>query len=203
MATILVNYERRSEYNSCQTWGELLDLLDQALGPQGQIVTAVRFDGVDEPAFRDPAVAARRLEDETSVEIECGRPTDLLARTLDDTLGALDTLCVGARRVGEAFRGYDVSDASHELRNLAEGFHGLVSIIRAIALALQVDLQHMEVEGRPVSSMIAEFVGFADALIEAQQAADWLTVADIVEYDIAPGLDRWRTVVQDFRSAVS
>ena len=40
-----------------ETWGDLLERLDRTLVADGRVVTAVRFDGVDQPSFRDAELA--------------------------------------------------------------------------------------------------------------------------------------------------
>ena len=44
-----------------QTWGDLLDVLDEEATREGMLLTGARIDGVDVPAFRDPSLTVRRL----------------------------------------------------------------------------------------------------------------------------------------------
>ena len=199
MATILVNDVARPVPNACETWGELLAELDRSLSERGHVVTGARFDGVDEPAFRDPGVASRPLEGLATVEVEVGTPTDLIARSLDEAAGAIDGLADAALRVGAAFRGYDIDAANQGLSQLAEGLRMLVMIVSTVAQARQLDVNDIACPGGKVGQFITELTEHIEAVITAQAAADWITVADVVEYDIEPTVRRWRTLLEDLR----
>ena len=42
-----------------------------------------------------------------------------------------------------------------------------------------------------------------DSLLTAQQSQDWITVADILQYDVEPALRRWEAVLLQFSEPVS
>jgi hypothetical protein len=199
MATIVVNNTESTRTNDWETWGDLLDSLDADMSGSGRIVTAARFDGVDEPAFRDPATVGRRLDSVHVVEVESGTPIELMLHTLDEASAAVDELREAARRTGDGFRGYDIKAAQLDLAEFAQGLMALTSIVRAMALSLHADLQTLECDGRPVGAVMAEMLGYTEALIASQRASDWLSVADTIEYDIEPALGRWRNILAALR----
>src|SRR5512147_219649 len=99
MFQLLVNGEAQRDENGCKTWGELLVALDRRSGDRGQVVTAVRFDGVDQPAFRG-TLESSDLADVATVEVEAVAPRDLLLSTIDQAVHAVDTLQQAAERIG-------------------------------------------------------------------------------------------------------
>lgn len=198
MARIVVNGSEVPTLAPAQTWADLLELVDHAVAGDGQIVTAVRFDGVDEPAFRDPTVTKRGLAALKEIEIEAGAPRTLVERCLGEAAATVDGLCEAALLVADQFRGHDITTANRDLAGLADGLRALMGIIGAAGLAVRIDLQTISCDGRPVAAMVTEFTGFLEALIAAQQAADWITVADVVQYDIEPALRRWAGVFDAF-----
>jgi len=201
MATILVNDTRRPAPDACQTWGDLLCVLDQDLSTDGRMVTGARFDGVDEPAFRDPHAASRALGDLATVEVAVGTPTDLIRRSLDESADAVSCLADATLRVGAAFRGYDIHPANHGLSQLASGLQMLVAIATAVAQARGVGLDDLTVNGTAAGALVAEMTGHVDAVIAAQATSDWITVADIVEYDLEPTVRRWQTLFESLRES--
>jgi hypothetical protein len=202
MPRILVNGLEQTPGPACQHWGDLLEHLDGVVAGGGQVLTAVRFDGVDEPTFRDPAGARRSICGLQVIEAESLRPRDLLENSLNEAIGAARTLAEGAGRVGGAFRGFDVSIANQDLVDLAQGLGTLVAIIQTLSQALGVALDSLVCEFGTANNMIEELSGHADALIEAQQAGDWITVADVIEYDVAPALQRWPSLFEGLRRSL-
>jgi hypothetical protein len=199
MAHIVVDGEARTFDPTPQTWGDLLDVLDQELVSTGRIVTAARLDDVDVPAFRESVETGRSLTAIASIEVDSGTPAALLERCLGEASEAVGELCSAALRVADSFRSHDLTAANSGLVDLAEGLKVLLTIIGAAGLALRVDLQHFSAEGVPVAARLAELAGYIEQAVSAQQAQDWLTVADILQYDIEPCLHRWRAVVDELR----
>lgn len=191
MPRILVNGVEQPADSGRQQWGEVLEALDRQAGHAGLVLTAVRFDGVDQPSFRDPALASKPLQAVGSIEAESARPAVLLRNTVDEAISAARTLAAGAERVGGAFRGFDVSTATQELVEMARGLGTLVAIGQALGQALGVSLESVSYDGRTGRQMIEDLTSQADSLINAQRDGDWITVADVIEYDIAPSLQQW------------
>lgn len=202
MYQVLVNEEATATENGCKTWGDLLRAVDARCAAGGQVVTAVRFDGVDQPAFREPALEARGLADVATVEIEAARPTDLLLSSLDQAVSAAETLGQTAERLALGFRGFDVSASNAELAQFAGGLATLVSFTSTICQAMGRDLADISHEGASAACMVDELLRHADAIIGAQQAGDWITLADVMEYDLGPALGRWPGLFDTLRALV-
>lgn len=175
------------------TWRDLLGRLDAepATGDRA-MVTAVRFDGVDEPAFRDPGVLARRLDDLAVVEVDRGTPEALVRASLDDASASIAALAEVAGPLADRFRGVNVAGANADLVEFAQGLGMLVATVQAIGLALRVDLRDLRCAGVPATEMVGDMTRHIESLIRGEQAGDWLTVADGIEYDLAPALERWQ-----------
>jgi hypothetical protein len=180
------------------TWGQALVRLDDAVGRRGLIVTDVRFDGVDEPAFRGAHTLDRRLADLACVEVESGTPASLMERCMSEALTAIDVLSHAAVQVADQFRGPAIVPARQQLAELAEGLGTLMAITGAAGLALKVDAQRAVHGDRSIASVITEMTGHLDALIEAQEARDWGRIADVLERDVQTALQRWKPVIEVF-----
>jgi hypothetical protein len=181
-------------------WGELLDHLDRVAGAGGTVLTAVRFDGVEQPSFRDPEAASRRLDGVSLVEAEAVSPATLLDDSVREATAAATALAAGAERVGEAFRGFDVSRANQDLQELAQGIGTLVAIAQALSQAVGVSLDTVGCAGQTAGQMVNTLTRQTDELIGARESGDWITVADIIEYDLAPLLHQWPGVFEALRT---
>jgi hypothetical protein len=181
-----------------ETWRQALAHLDRIVGRRGLIVTDVRFDGVDEPAFRDAEALDRRLADLSSIDVRSGTPASLMEHCMLEALGAIDVLSHAAVQVAGQFRGPAIVPARQGLAELADGLGTLMAITGAAGLALKVDEQRALHGDRSIASIITEMTGHLDALIAAQDARDWGRVADVLERDVEPALRRWKPVIEVF-----
>jgi hypothetical protein len=188
MPRVMVNNEEVAWDPAAKTWGDLLARLDDACHAQGCVVTAARLDGVDEPSFRSPAAGDRLLGGLSVVEIDAQPPASLLADAIREAGTGLDRLCAHALDVARRFRGRDLAQAQQSLLALVQGLQVLTSLVATIGIVLQTDLGSLLWNGRPASSLIDGVGSHLEALIDAQQREDWITVADIVEYDVEPAL---------------
>jgi len=202
MPRLFLNDEDHQLEKMPESWGELLEGLEQDADGRGEVVTAVRFDGVDEPTFRNGANVARDLHDVELIEVETSTPGDLIDEALAQGASAVESIVKATAQTGEAFRGADLAGANQRLAELGEAVRSLISILSTGAVALGVNLDRMEWNGRAVSSQLSELVGQLESIIDAQQAHDWLTVADILEYDFQPALSTWRPVFDALRASI-
>jgi hypothetical protein len=183
---------------TAETWGQALDAIDRHLA-EGHIVTDVRFDGLDEAAFREPGVIQQPLAEFAVVEVTTGTPDSLMQRCLSEAADSIEPLCRAAAAIGDDFRGFDITVANAGLAELADGMSTLIAIAGAASLAAQSTGDAPRVVAppeHPIGPLAGELTGFIDALLEAQQAQDWITVADILQYDVEPALRRWAPVFQ-------
>ncbi|MGE3276390.1 MAG: hypothetical protein AB7O67_14855 [Vicinamibacterales bacterium] len=200
MAKILVNNVEQSGNLTPATWGELLDQLDLELAPRGEVVTVARFDGVDEPSFRHGDVIARPLDAWKTVEVTSDSPRALLSACLVDAEAGVVSMARAIERLGELFRGTDLVTANEGLAHVAEDLRALVSLTETLSGPLGIELGAIRTEQGSVEDHMLALGSMLESLVDAQQAADWLTVADILEFDLVPSLDAWQTVFATLRS---
>src|SRR3954468_1714487 len=109
MPQLYINDNAETSPVTAETWGELLAALEAQADRDGVLLTVARFDGVDEPSFRDPGVVARRLAGVTDLHVETAAPTAFLRRCLLDTIPSLQQGTDQARQTGILFRGEDLT----------------------------------------------------------------------------------------------
>jgi hypothetical protein len=183
-----------------QSWGDVLAHLESRCAADGRLVTSVRFDGVDQPSFRDPAALRQPITNVATIDIDTSTPTGLLTQSLDEAVRAVGTLASAAERVGAAFRGFDIEQANLDLGELAQGLGTLIALAQALGQAAGVDLDVLATPDGTGSKMIADLTTQAESLIAASDGGDWITVADIIEYDLAPMLRQWSSLFDALRT---
>lgn len=191
MPQIFLNDVPHSVETSPDTWGDLLASLDLQAAGQGLLLTTARFDGVDEPSFREPEVTARRLSAVRRVEVETATPAAFLRQCLLDTIRPLDQAADTAARLGTLYRRQDVSPGHEGLTMLACELRDLTSLVAMLSGPLEIDLSTLVANGVTAAEQMQEFGTAIDALVTAQESEDWLTVADVLDYDLQPAIRRW------------
>jgi hypothetical protein len=180
--------------SSAVTWEEVLGGIDASIEGSGHVITAVRFDGLEEPGFRDPVVTGRLLGPEAIVEIETGPSGQFLQRCLADAADSLPILAHAARQIGERFRAFEVAEANRALVDLAESLGTMVALVATSSVAAGVPLQQLRVGQQSVADLVTELHTHVEAVATAQLSGDWLNVADILQDEVARVLNAWPDV---------
>ena len=194
MVQCLVNREPKTLNSGLKTWGDLLNRLDDECVVSRQTVTAVRFDGVDQPTFRDAALVSQPLSEVGQVEIEMVDRTRLLRTTLGTAGNSLPMLAAGACRAASAFRGRDITDAHKQLTSLIEAIKTLTVLTVASATAAGAELEELPCGATSGAAVLGGVGVVLDSLAQWQMGRDWIAVADSLEYDLAPALLSWGVV---------
>lgn len=201
MAIVLLNGDVTGVVYPASTWGELLEVIDEQRAVCQDVVTVVRLDGVDLPAFRSAEALSQPIAANTEVFVETAQPADLIQETLDQAETVAKTIVEAAMCLGGAYRGKDVPGANKALPDFADSLGSLVVVTSAVAHGANVDLNVVG-DGRiPAVQMINNLITHVDTLLKAQIARDWNRVADVIEYDIASTLRRWPLVLKGIRQA--
>jgi hypothetical protein len=190
MARLLVNDEPQTAGNAQETWGDLLAWVDRYSADRGLLVTAVRLDGVDEPSFRERGLSDRTLAAVGVIEIDVATPASLVAESLDEALSGVAGLRTHALDVARRFRDSQLAFANTGLAELTQGLGTLVTLVDAVSGAMGIAIDRVTLDGRAAFSVIDDLGQPLVALTEAQTQRDWVTMADILEFDLEPAISR-------------
>ena len=194
MAEIVVNGRPMSLESGPKTWRDALAVVERDADARQEAVTAVRFAGVDQPSFRGVELADTLLAAIGLVECETVPRTRLLRTTLGTASLSLPTVAAGACQAATRFRRGDLDDGHCQLSDVLATIHTLVELTVATAAAAGADLNRLACGADTAAGVLGAVGVVLDQLAESQRAADWIAVADGLEYDLAPALLQWGVV---------
>ena len=114
---------------------------------------------------------------------------------LRDAVEPLQRAAVNAQVLAEHYRKYELSSGHRGLNELAAELRSLAIHVVRVSGSLGIDLSAPS-EGGSLNDHIGTLVTVLETLIAAQATEDWVTVADILEYDVEPAIRRWATVLE-------
>ena len=188
-----VNGCRREVAAGLKTWGQLLVSLESANGSEPALVTAVRFRGVDQPSFRLAQALSSDLRTLGQIEVETASLRALLASAADTVLEGLEPLAIASRRTGDCFRRHDLARANRGLAEFVGAFRALTELTAAVHQLKSDD----PVFGDEACAFLQRLNDALESLIASDMNEDWVSVADVLEYDIAGMLPDWAALLQD------
>jgi hypothetical protein len=203
MMEIFVNDVPHALPQTPQTWGELLANLDDHAADAGLLLTTARFDGVEEPSFRDPEVTARRLASVNRVDVETAAPAAFLRECLIESIEPMKQAAHMATELSAIFRGHDLASGHEGLTALAVELRGLASLVAMLGGPLRIDLSAISTDGTTAAQQMEILSAAVDSVVAAQESEDWLTVADVLEYDLEPSIRQWVKLLGVLAGALS
>jgi hypothetical protein len=201
MLRLITNGIEESVENTPKSWLELLTRLDLAAVQQGHMVTAVRFDGVDEPTFRTPEVGAKRLRAVRQIEVETANPAVVIDESLAQGAAAIRVLESAAERLSARLRTGRAEPVLREFDEFVDATRSVATILITAAVGFGVELTEIPWADRHAAVQLDELTALLISLVDARQARDWAVAADILEYDVHPMLSTCVDVFDDLRAS--
>ena len=167
----------------------VLSAIEPVLAQGKRIVTALRINGVDEPAFREAEVLARGLERADALDVDTTPAGEMAATALGDAIRYLPELVHEARNLAASMRGSDGAAAGEQLAPLADNLALLTALVHTADLwARQAGLAATDWMGDDVAEIDRVIV---DITLAAQDG-DWVAVADALDKDLTQVLASWQ-----------
>ncbi len=198
MAECLVNDTPQILDFPPENWGQLLAGLDAALERDRRVVTAVRFDGVDQPSFRSGAAKRTALNGIARVDVDAEDTSALLGAAVDAAIESLPSVLMGVRMTAAALRA-GAHDAHTQLVALVAAVQSLVALTAAAATAADVSLGEVPGSDAAVVSTCGTLEAALRQLVSHQSSEHWEALAESLDADLAPAIAGWQHVLAPLR----
>lgn len=198
MDQLTVNNQPEPLETRPETWGALLAALDRRLAADRRVVTAVRFDGVDQPSFRDAALGPTPLSGIAHVDIEGEDALALLRGAVDAAADSLPDLVRGVRLTAAALRA-GAPGAPQDLGALIVALQSLMTLTAAAATAAEASLGGDAASEAALAGGCGRIERALSSLVALQGAGQPAAVADALDTELAPAVAGWSDVLAPIR----
>jgi hypothetical protein len=166
------------------TWGDLLDWVETKELKPGKCITRVTFQGEEEIQYRLPALCNREIHDVGDVQIELAEFDTVVKETMSELQTEIDGALENTRDIIKLFEDRSEERAHTQLAHLLDS-------IRIFFSVFSEDLGWV---GAPDHSTNLESA--IRQLIAAQENRFWVSISDVLKYEIVPILESWRETVE-------
>jgi len=173
------------------TWGDLLDWVETKQLKPGKCITRVMFQGEEEIQYRQPALCERVIQDVGEVQIEVGEFDTVIRETLAELQTELAAALENTREIIHQFEGRAEERAHTQLAHLLDSIRIFYSVFSE-----DLGWVHAPDNTANLESAIRQ-------LIAAQENRFWVSICDVLEYEIVPILESWRETVERTRAHIN
>jgi len=195
---VTINRTRVPVPSDIETWGDLLDWVENNFLKPGQCVTHVYFRGSETLNYRNSVTCAREIASIGTIAVECGDFDTVIRESLEELEEELQSALDSANEIIRLVEERQDDEASAPLTQL-------LSSLRLLFNVLTEELTWTE-----VPDAYSSREEFSDALeqalvqlISAQESEMWDSVCDVLEYDVIPILESWQQVIERLRGQVA
>ena len=178
------------------TWGEALDWLETDYLKAGQCITKVRFGDREASEYREDLLCDQELGAINEIDIESGDFDVVVQESLGELARELDRVTEIGSQIVKLF----------ESRDQEAAYQGLSQYLESVAVLFSVFSEDLGggfgEAGDTRSVLMASLEEALGQLISAQENGFWISVCDVLEYEITPVLDGWRELVTRTRGNV-
>jgi hypothetical protein len=180
------------------TWGDLLDWVETGYLKAGECITHVYLNGNEALNYRDTDTCKEEISNVTPVAIKSGD----FDRVLEDSMSELDLeLTSSIDLSGEIIRLLEDRKEEEAYNRLGH----LLDSIRIFFTIFSEDLGWADSPNAEISrtEITATLERALTQMVAAQEKHYWVSICDVLEYEIVPILESWQQLVKGTREHIS
>ncbi len=179
---------------------ELLEHVEHAHLPPNNVIRQVQIDGrllVSNERGEIPPEMMAGIDLRERIEITTGTLQEIARESLDEALSYLDRVERVIPSLASSFQASPGPEAFENLKELYTGFYWLNMLVDRLAKNLKVSFSDVLLRGSPLREHNEKFVSILRQLVESQEKADFVLVADLLEYEVLPLIPVWKELFVD------
>ncbi len=176
------------------TAGDLLESLKSNHLNPADFITSISLNGETVPEEKQEKLITKQLSEVELFEVDTDNPRDLSVRTLAKMDELVDSLTVMLEESADKFRVEDEKIANQYFINCVEALHTFADVIVKVKVLNSIDYTDIIYNSEPVSIKEEALQKVFSSLHEAQKSKDWISLADLVEYELLPVILEWKEI---------
>ena len=114
----------------------------------------------------------------------------IIEQCLDDGAQGVEQMLTDVKALTGLFRDRDTGAGNYGLVQLAQNLKALIVLVQTLREPVAA-IQPPLLAALPSEKDVETLGSWLESLVTAQAGQDWLTVADVLEYDLEPTLRAW------------
>lgn len=175
--------------------GLLKVISEERFGPD-EVITEIAVNGESLGPEEAADLAAAPLAEISSISLAtASSPRAKSAQLLSEMGEYLKRLTGGMSSLANTFRVGKPEEANTLLVDALSGLSAFVELLQTAKMLSRADLSDLALDGESMASMEEKLLGVLTDFKEGQEADDWVAVADLLEYELVPQLDWWKSFI--------
>ncbi len=180
---------------SAAALGEVLENIAKNYFQEKEFITDISINGDAVPEEKREEMKERLVGDIALIEIKTENLPELSVRTLENMEEFLDGLAEAINESADKFRIDDETEANRHFVSCVDGLQIFINVVDKIRSLNGLDFKTIQCGSAPVAEKEAALLKVFNTLHDTQKNKDWITLADVLEYELLPVISSWRTIL--------
>ena len=184
MQVMIGGVEIDLEGSGIQTFGELIDAVQQAAAEKNEVVVGITLNGAKLGTESQGAQRAREIDPEDVIEFAVRDATAVLVAALEQTRNGLPGLQQKLEQVAAALQCGSRQEAFSLFSECLSHWRQVVHLLQASQACLGYDPAQVDVGGRSIEEMNGELLAALQDTKRAMEQGDLVALSDLLEYEL-------------------
>lgn len=173
---------------------QLLKHMEESHLASDTVIRRIHIDGLPFTLddFNDSAV--NDIKNRETIEIFTSTLMEVATDSISEAVEYLARVEILVLPLSIKFQDSPDADAFQNLRQLYEGFYFITILLDKLATSYHIKLGEAIIRDVPIQEHLEKFISVLKQLIECKQNGDHALIADILEYEILPGVPIWKEI---------
>ncbi|MBI2566367.1 MAG: hypothetical protein HYV63_04965 [Candidatus Schekmanbacteria bacterium] len=175
--------------SGAKTVGDVLRHIES--GTAGTTVTQLFLDGNVVDLGDRIVVESLGVDDVELLDVRTQDVASMVTRNLGHAREYLKRFPSGLAQLARHLRLSNMAAAAAELTDVVEALQWFLDLFSGLEVLAGGNLAAVSVGGQPLSEFVGELRDFLTESLRAQEAQDWVLLADLLEYEVLPLFERF------------
>lgn len=180
------------DLSRCASLGAVLEAIYRKVGETGRIVGSIEIDGQVLTDRAEKELGERSLESVVEISLTTGTAEELLDSGVRGALSLAGAIDKDIAKVVGLFRSGDASGGQSLYAACVEAMGTFFQLAGGILSGVQSGYLRVSDEKKAAATVPStETADILGRLLDLQKRADWMAMADVLEYEVTPNLEKW------------
>lgn len=179
-----------------ETLGEVFSWLNQYIKDNHRVITRVRLEGKNITEKERKGLEEKRVGEFKRLELVTSYPWQLAVGALGEIGQRLPSLAKGLKKVAFLVQTDDCSVAFSLLGDCIDTWKWIVEVLQRVEKMLGLDYSLIFFKGKSLSEKIGGIVGILEDTNQSLKNNDFLQLAGLLEYELAPSIEEQGKIVR-------
>lgn len=183
------------ETEGLTTLGQLFEEIKKKEFEGKEFIISIKINDDEVPTEGLEGAMEKPLEGIDSLLIRTTNPGEVSLSTLANLPEFLDTVIVALGQSADKFRTEDENEANKFFIKCVDGLQTFIGLLEKVKNLNDLDFETITYDSIPLVERERSLLKAFSSLYETQKQKDWITLADLLEYEMVPQISEWKNIL--------